>query len=411
MFSSSDKRFHSKRRRIFASAYSKTAVCQPRTYDIIRKCTNKLANFLESATSEVQASMGLSRPIVMRNIFRVLQSDIFTAFAFSEETGTRYLDGLNAGSNSLEELGMTEMDLLHDEKRDRVFCWESETPLKYIGRLLGWDGPELHRKAQKWLLRIIQQHETSVQTRSVDSNHQEALKPFESTVYENLRTCKDGENGQNLTLEERASEIMDHAGTCLNDPCLLLLDSLTNKRQVAGQDAVSAALEYTVRQLSKHADFQSRLRLELLSSLSLDEQEGSMAMIDSLPYLNAVLMESLRTVDTVSSYQTRVVPKGGCSISGYFLPEGVSSLVKLILGAFLVTYFFRPSSHANHTSSIGCPTCSPTQTTLTPRDGYFLKKTTKHCQSIYGLTRAGPRAASDVTFLLQVPCYTLYFIS
>ena len=224
MFSSSDKHFHSKRRRIFASAYSKTAVCQPRTYDIIKKCTNKVANFLECATSEVQPSMGLSRPIVMRNIFRALQSDVFTAFAFSEATGTRYLDGLNAGSNSPEELGMADMDLLHDEKRDRVFCWESETPLKYIGRLLGWDGPELHRKAQKWLLGIIQQHESSIQTISVESNHHDALKPFESTVYEKLRTCKDRENGQNLTLEERASEIMDHAGTSSNGPCSLLID-------------------------------------------------------------------------------------------------------------------------------------------------------------------------------------------
>ena len=101
---------------------------------------------------------------------------------------------------------------------------------------------------------------------------------------------------------------------------------------MAGQDAVSAALEYMIRQLSKHADVQSKLRLELLSSPCLDE-ERSLAMIDSLPFLNAVVMESLRTIDTVSSYQTRVVPKGGCLISGCFLPEGVSLLVELILGA------------------------------------------------------------------------------
>ena len=108
---------------------------------------------------------------------------------------------------------------------------------------------------------------------------------------------------------------------------------LTNERQVAGQDAVPAALEYMVRQLSKHANVQSNLRLELLSSLRFGE-EPSLAVIDSLPFLNAVVMESLRTVDTISSYQTRVVPKGGCSISGYFLPQGVSSLVRLILGPF-----------------------------------------------------------------------------
>lgn len=221
MFSSSDKHFHSKRRRIFASNYSKTAVSQPRTYEIIKKCTSKVANFLEYATTETQTSRGLSRPITIRNIFRALQSDVFTAFAFSEEAETRYLDGLDEKSHSLEELGMADMDLLHDEKRDRVFCWESETPLKYIGRLFGWHGPELHRKAQKWVLRIIQQHESSLQTKSAELNHREALKPFDSTVYESLRTCQDRETGQNLTLEERASEIMDHAGTCVNASCLL----------------------------------------------------------------------------------------------------------------------------------------------------------------------------------------------
>ena len=47
-------------------------------------------------------------------------------------------------------------------------------------------------------------------------------------------------------------------------------------------------------------------------------------MIDSLSYVNAVVMEGLRLVDTISSYQTRVVPKGGCVISGCYLPAGVS---------------------------------------------------------------------------------------
>ena len=52
-------------------------------------------------------------------------------------------------------------------------------------------------------------------------------------------------------------------------------------------------------------------------------EERLFAVTDSLPYLNAVTMEGLRLVDTISSYQTRTVPKGGCTISGYFLPAGV----------------------------------------------------------------------------------------
>ena len=94
---------------------------------------------------------------------------------------------------------------------------------------------------------------------------------------------------------------------------------------VAGQDAVSAVLEFIVRQLSIHQDVQSCLRLELLTSVSRQSEESNFATIDKLVYLNAVVMESLRLVDTVSSYQTRLVPKGGCIISGTFLPGGVSN--------------------------------------------------------------------------------------
>ncbi len=48
-----------------------------------------------------------------------------------------------------------------------------------------------------------------------------------------------------------------------------------------------------------------------------------MLLLDSLPYLNAVLMEGLRLVDTILSYETRLVPAGGCVIEGYHLPAGV----------------------------------------------------------------------------------------
>lgn len=95
---------------------------------------------------------------------------------------------------------------------------------------------------------------------------------------------------------------------------------------VAGQDAVSAALEFVIRQISAHANVQSQLRLELLTSLPLGPDGRTYPLIDGLPYLDAVVMESLRLVDTISSYQTRIVPKGGCVVSGYYLPAGVCTL-------------------------------------------------------------------------------------
>ena len=100
---------------------------------------------------------------------------------------------------------------------------------------------------------------------------------------------------------------------------------------VAGQDAVPAALEFIFRQISKHPDVQSKLRLELLTSLPLSADDRTFAMIDTLSYLNAVVMEGLRLVDTISSYQTRIVPKGGCVISGHYLPAGVGGILFISL--------------------------------------------------------------------------------
>lgn len=61
-----------------------------------------------------------------------------------------------------------------------------------------------------------------------------------------------------------------------------------------------------------------------ISSLPLSAEDRTFAMIDSLSYVNAVVMEGLRLVNTISSYQTRVVPKGGCVVADHYLPAGVS---------------------------------------------------------------------------------------
>ena len=90
---------------------------------------------------------------------------------------------------------------------------------------------------------------------------------------------------------------------------------------------MSAVLEYIIRQLSIHQGIQSHLRLELLTSVPLDEKDRDLAMVDKLAYLNAVVMESLRLVDAVSSYQTRTIPKGGRVVCGVFLPAGVSKRI------------------------------------------------------------------------------------
>ncbi|KAL9637707.1 MAG: hypothetical protein Q9164_002032 [Protoblastenia rupestris] len=302
MFSFGSSQAHAKRKRIIASAYSKTAISQPRIQDLIRSRTAKVVRFIETQTSNTETSHGSSGPIVVRNVFRALQSDIFTAFAFSDEDGTRYLNRLRTGPNTMEDLNMEDMNLLHDERRDEFFFWESEKPFKYIKYLVDRHGPKTHERAQRWLSKLVSKHEERLTSSMSDRETKKPMRIFDSGLYDKLQLWRSQETGRSLDRKERASEIMDHA--------------------VAGQDAVPAAMEYIVRQISEYPGIQSKLRLELLTLVPLTANDRTFAMIDTLPYLNAVVMEGLRTVDTISSYQTRVVPKRGCVVSDHFLPGG-----------------------------------------------------------------------------------------
>jgi len=212
MFSFASSRAHAERKRILASAYSKTAISQKRVQDLIKARTSKVTRFFEKQTSSDTTFHGNSGPVVIRNVFRALQSDVFTAFAFSDLDGTRYLDNLKKGPNTLEDLGMDDMDLFHDERRDKFFFWESESPFKYVGGLIGWDGPEAHERAQIWLSKLVRRHENRSSSDKFDRGSEKQMRMFNTGVYDKLLFWRSQGTGQPLDWKERASEIMDHAG-------------------------------------------------------------------------------------------------------------------------------------------------------------------------------------------------------
>ena len=170
-------------------------------------------NFVERQSSSDETFFGNSGPLVVRNIFRALQADIFTAFAFADGEGTEFLDHLKEGPNTLEDMGMGMMDLFHDEKRDEFFFWESEKPFKYVGSLLARNGPKSHERAQRWLMELVRPYEAKLQSRKSAEPLGTGLKQFSGGVYEKLLFHKNPKTGIPLDWTDRASEIMDHAGT------------------------------------------------------------------------------------------------------------------------------------------------------------------------------------------------------
>lgn len=92
----------------------------------------------------------------------------------------------------------------------------------------------------------------------------------------------------------------------------------------AGADTTAGTLAYTLYLLCQHPAAAHALRAELDAAA----REGSLSNppkwceVNRLPYLEAVLKESMRVIPIASWGLDRVVPAGGATISGTYVPAG-----------------------------------------------------------------------------------------
>ncbi|KDR69574.1 hypothetical protein GALMADRAFT_145320 [Galerina marginata CBS 339.88] len=90
----------------------------------------------------------------------------------------------------------------------------------------------------------------------------------------------------------------------------------------AGSDTTSGVLIYMFYLLISNKHAYHRLREELDANFSDPDEHISNAALAALPYLNAVVYESLR-LGTPLPGLPRVTPKGGMMIEGTYIPEGM----------------------------------------------------------------------------------------
>jgi cytochrome P450 len=109
---------------------------------------------------------------------------------------------------------------------------------------------------------------------------------------------------------------------------------------IAGFEANSTALAWSIHLLSKHPEVQEKIKTEL--SNSNVSQVLSVEQLDSLTYLDCVIKETLRFSSPSDGASRSVVIDDRLPKSGVQLHKGDQLLIPLsILGRLIPIYFIR----------------------------------------------------------------------
>ena len=130
-----------------------------------------------------------------------------------------------------------------------------------------------------------------------------------------------------LNLEKKRDDLIGH----VMEQNKVAEDGLTMKEIegnfniiiLAGSETSGTTLTGVFNNLMRNPSVLSKLVSEIRGTFS-EEAQITMASTKELPYLNGTIWEGLRMCNPVPLGLPRLVPKGGETVCGHFLPEGVS---------------------------------------------------------------------------------------
>lgn len=178
-----------------------------------------------------------------------------------------------------------------------VFVWDYQLwPwLEWITKIIPTKFQEMWKAAKAW--DDIYYHQAAERLRRYEAG--EKLDDF--------FTClMDDKNGSPNNLEW--GEIVSEIGAIIN----------------AGFDTTGIALTHHMELLCKHPKVLERLRQEVDAVLDPDEVIAPYDKVKDLPYLRAVIDESLRIIPPTSAGLPRRTPPGGANILGEWIPGNTS---------------------------------------------------------------------------------------
>ncbi|KAL8798794.1 MAG: hypothetical protein Q9182_006388 [Xanthomendoza sp. 2 TL-2023] len=106
------------------------------------------------------------------------------------------------------------------------------------------------------------------------------------------------------------------------------IEGLSSLLFFAGFETTATALGGIIWLLLRNPQAYERLTAEIRS---ISEADLIPRTLGSLTYLNCAIQEGLRLHSPITLALARIVPKGGTTIDGYFVPEGVSTFISVFI--------------------------------------------------------------------------------
>ncbi|KAI9806083.1 MAG: hypothetical protein M1833_004490 [Piccolia ochrophora] len=325
MFSSLQSKPHSARKRMISNIYSKSYL---QSSAALASISQKL--LLDRILPLLDQACASSQSVEVYEIWNSVTMDFVTAYCFGMSNSTNFLQ--------------------NEVVRKRWLSWyQSRHAYTFLGQDIGdittalakvgiklipdWVA-DANREIEAWCMGMCDAAETSI----VESNCAKGKPPApedQPIVYGHLRVTMTKERSRSDTSSKDelskqrlniASEMLDHIA--------------------AGHDTSGITLTYLTWELSHHPALQSRLRreLQILAPSLKDAIAGQNAIprddskteapsslitspktLDAIPFLHAVLMETLRLHPAIPGAQPRVTPNARTTLAGYNdIPPGVT---------------------------------------------------------------------------------------
>lgn len=251
-FSSLTKTAHIKRRKLLNQFYSKSSICSPSIESRTQKRISDTMSYIVQNRSPT---------VEVYNLFHALAMDTVTNFLLGDDNGSSFL---KTGDWSMIEFYRLQSSM---------WFWTTLMP-RFYDYTIDKATSIAVKSTAVWC------KESTLNTIST------SLEP-ESVV---------GQLNKNgITGLDACAEIQDHSA--------------------AGHETTGATLSFLTYHLSISPDIQERLHKEIIDAFGASEGETIDSLpykeVDSLPYLNGVVMETLRLYSAIPGAEPRVVPPSG----------------------------------------------------------------------------------------------------